>query len=426
MAIEFYKEFGDLGYLANYSNHSFVKNGILYKTVEHYYQSEKFLDEKIKNKIIEAPTPKEASLIGRDRSNIRRPNFKMIKNDVMYEGILEKFRQNREIAYKLIETRSQMIAEATKDEYYWGIGTKRNGQNEIGKILVKVREKIKEEILESILSKAECCSEVYVIGHKRPDADSMFSSYILANILKSQGINAKMAILDNEYQYASESKLLIDDYLPCIPVTVSKDNKFILVDHNNLEGLDKDNVIGAIDHHMITNEVYDTLEVESSSTALFIYELFKDKYEFSHEEKILIYLSVLADTDYLCSTGRYKEEDKELVESLNIKLDIDDLQKKYFVINNFLLDIDSNLYSNYKEYNRNQLIIKRSLIYSYSEQYKEYYNIYKDYIDKKNDNLLLIWCDFEDKKTYVYYDRKSYIYNYIITSTNVILKEIGI
>ena len=26
--IEFYKEFGELGYLANYSNHGFTKNGI--------------------------------------------------------------------------------------------------------------------------------------------------------------------------------------------------------------------------------------------------------------------------------------------------------------------------------------------------------------------------------------------------------------
>jgi predicted NAD-dependent protein-ADP-ribosyltransferase YbiA (DUF1768 family) len=33
--IEFYKEFGDLGYLANYSNHGFSIDGVYYKTVEH-------------------------------------------------------------------------------------------------------------------------------------------------------------------------------------------------------------------------------------------------------------------------------------------------------------------------------------------------------------------------------------------------------
>ena len=118
--IEFYKEFGDLGYLANYSNHGFTKNGVFYKTVEHYYQSEKFSDPEIKKRIIDADTPKEASNIGRDRSLKRIDDFKSIKNQVMFDGILEKFRQHRDIAYKLIETRNKGIAEATVDEYYWG------------------------------------------------------------------------------------------------------------------------------------------------------------------------------------------------------------------------------------------------------------------------------------------------------------------
>ena len=153
--IEFYKEFGELGYLANYSNHGFTKNGVFYKTVEHYYQSEKFDDPEIKQRIINADTPKEASNIGRDRSNIRITNFKDIKNQVMFDGILEKFRQHRDIAYKLIETRNRLIAEATIDEYYWGIGKDKSGKNVIGDILVKVRGRIKEEILDSIISKCK-------------------------------------------------------------------------------------------------------------------------------------------------------------------------------------------------------------------------------------------------------------------------------
>ena len=75
MAIEFYKEFGELGYLASYSNHGFYKNDIYYKTVEHYYQSEKFDNLEIRNKIINSTTPKEASIIGRDRNNKRIDNF---------------------------------------------------------------------------------------------------------------------------------------------------------------------------------------------------------------------------------------------------------------------------------------------------------------------------------------------------------------
>lgn len=425
MAIEFYKEFGELGYLANYSPHSFTKNGILYKTVEHYYQSEKFTDPEIKRKIIEAPSPKEASCIGRDRTNLRRPHFKKIKNDVMYDGILEKFRQNRDIAYKLIETRNESIAEATIDEYYWGIGKDRTGQNHIGQIIARVRSTIKSEILSSIIEKARSLKEVYVIGHKAPDADSIFSSYILTNILKSLNINAHFAILDSSYEYTKTDAKLIKSYLPVQPVVVSpKDKYFILVDHNNLEGLDESQVIGAIDHHIITGEVYDTLEIEYSSTGLLIYDLFRNTYNFSEEERKIIYLTVLGDTDYLCSKARYKDADAELVSSLNISLDISALQKECFVTTDFSQPINENIYSNYKEYERNNTIIYRTLIYSYTPEYEKYYQSYLNYISKLPPNWLLIWCDFEAQKTYIYYNGITTSYNYITTSTNVILKQI--
>lgn len=52
MAIEFYKEFGPLGYLATYSNHGFYKNGVFWKTSEHYYQAQKFESKDIQRLII--------------------------------------------------------------------------------------------------------------------------------------------------------------------------------------------------------------------------------------------------------------------------------------------------------------------------------------------------------------------------------------
>ena len=418
--IEFYKEFGELGYLANYSNHGFTKNGVFYKTVEHYYQSEKFSDPEIKKRIIDADTPKEASNIGRDRSNIRIPNFKEVKNQVMFDGILEKFRQHRDIAYKLIETRNRGIAEATVDEYYWGIGKDKSGKNVIGDILVKVRERIKEEILDSIISKC-IDKEVYVLGHKNPDADSIISSYILSNVLKGLGANAQFAVLSEDYDYCKSDIKLITDYVKVKPVIVDdiKDKLFVLVDHNNLEGLSKDNVLGAIDHHIITGEVYDTLEIEYASTGLLIYDLFKDKYEFSDNEKELIALSVLADTDYLCSS-RFTNEDKKLFDELEFKLDVNELQKKYFLVNDMNLSIEDNLRVNYKEYDKSNKVY-RSLIYTYTNEYKEYFNKYVEYLRDKND-WLLIWCDFEGKNTYVYFKGEIYEVGKLVTSTNLIFK----
>ena len=423
--VEFYKEFGELGYLANYSNHGFIKNGIFYKTVEHYYQSEKYSDENIKQKIINAETPKEASNIGRDRNNVRKENFKRIKNKVMFEGILEKFRQNRDIAYKLIETRNQKIVEATVDEYYWGIGKDRSGLNVIGNILERVREEIKREILNNIIKNCEG-KDIYILGHRNPDADSIISSYILSRILNRLGVKAHFAVLSEEYDYCDSDKLLIGDFIREEPVVVDDtfDKHFILVDHNNLGGLLCENVIGAIDHHVITGEVFDTLEIEYASTCLFIYDLFKDIYDFNEYEKLLVGISVLADTDYL-SSKRFSDEDKKILDSLNLKLDLSALKQKYFKKNDFNQSVYFNLMSNYKYYIINDLLIKRSIIYSNTDDYLEHFYKYVEYLKDEIDIWLLIWCDVDKKVTNVYYGGEIYHMDEMVTSTDLILKFIN-
>ena len=419
MSIDFYKEFGELGYLANYSNHGFYKDGVYFKTVEHYYQSHKFNNIEIINKIINSETPKEASNIGRDRNNIRIDNFKDIKDKIMFEGCLEKFRQNKDIRSKLIETRNKDIREMTINEYYWGIGDNLTGKNTIGKILMKVREIVKEELLEEIINNCKN-KKVYIIGHHKPDADSIISTVLLSNILKEIGIDAVPSIRDNNII----DKELINDYIEGkLEVIDDYNNKyFILVDHNNLDGIPKDNVIASIDHHRITNEVEDLIEIEYASTALLIYDLFKNKYNFNNKEKELIGLSVLSDTEYLTSS-RFTKEDKKLYDELNINLDVNNLKKKYFKTTNFNNDISSNLKEDYKEYNRNGNIIRRSLIKSYSKEKELFYD---SYIEEMNNNNidLLIWCDYESNKTYIHYNDLDIIFPYFTTSSNLIIDEL--
>ena len=420
MHIEFYKEFGEYGYLANYSNHGFYVNDVFYKTVEHYYQSEKYSDNEIKQKIINAPTPKEASTIGRDRKNIRKKDFKLIKNDVMYKGIYEKFIQNKSIMYKLIETRNKTIVEKTVDEYYWGIGKDESGDNNIGKILMKVRTDIKNQIVNTILK--ECNEKVYVLGHANPDADSIFSSYILTQILKSKKINAEFCILNKDYNFSNKDKELIEAFLPEKPtiITNTKDKKYILVDTNSKNDLV--NVIGAFDHHKITGEIDHVLEMEYSSTGLLIYDLFKDQYNFKEEERNIIALTVIKDTDYLCSK-RFTKEDECIYNKLNTNLNVPELRKKYFKVTDFSKSIESNLKEDYKEYNINNKKIKRSILSSYSDDYKKYFNQYVKYLEKNN-NYLMIWCNYESKKTIIYYNKRIVKVDYIITSTFVIINEI--
>lgn len=143
MAIRFYKEFGELGYLASYSNHGFLKDGVYWKTVEHYYQAHKFEDQKIIEKIIRAETPKIASEIGRDRSYSIKANWEEIKVDIMFDAVLAKFVAHPDLAKKLMETGEEEIIEETVKEDFWGCGSQKNGKNMFGKILCKVREELR-------------------------------------------------------------------------------------------------------------------------------------------------------------------------------------------------------------------------------------------------------------------------------------------
>lgn len=144
MAVHFYKEFGPLGYLATYSAYGFFKDGVYWKTSEHYYQAQKFEDKIVQQLIIDAETPKIASTIGRDHQYKLRDNWDDIKNLVMFDAVFYKFLQNAEIMELLLNTGCEEIFEDTVKENYWGIGPLKDGLNIYGKILSQVRSYLRE------------------------------------------------------------------------------------------------------------------------------------------------------------------------------------------------------------------------------------------------------------------------------------------
>ena len=145
MSVDFYREEGELGYLANYSNYGFTVDGVYYPTAEHFYQASKFDNPEIIQKILSCKTAREAASVGRDRNNKRIDHFKDIKLDKMYQAVYEKFQQNPDIRKKLIETGDEEIREMTDQESYWGVGPQLNGENHMGEILMRVREELKKQ-----------------------------------------------------------------------------------------------------------------------------------------------------------------------------------------------------------------------------------------------------------------------------------------
>lgn len=136
-------------FLSNFHPSPMVINGIYYPTVEHYFQSEKTIDEMEKFNIIHASSPNTAKGFGRHCTLC--PNWENIKDSVMLRGVQEKFRQNKNLKEKLLATGNAILIEGnTWHDNYWGNCTcfrcrDIKGKNQLGKTLMFIRSELKGE-----------------------------------------------------------------------------------------------------------------------------------------------------------------------------------------------------------------------------------------------------------------------------------------
>ncbi len=136
----------ELAFLSNFYEAPFEINGVKYKTVEHYFQSEKATGSKDKEKIIIAKTPADAKRLGKQIE--LRSDWDEVKDQVMFDGILNKFLQNKDIAEKLIKLEGEIVEYNKWHDNYWGFCLCKRCQrkkklNKVGKILMEVRNLLK-------------------------------------------------------------------------------------------------------------------------------------------------------------------------------------------------------------------------------------------------------------------------------------------
>ncbi|MBD2778363.1 NADAR family protein [Iningainema tapete] len=146
MTIYFYKVCPPYGCFSNFSPHGITIEGIYWSTVEHYYQAQKFVgtpDAVIIPTIYAAQTPELAAALGRDCTRQLRPDWDVVKVEVMRAAVLKKFLTHADIREVLISTGDQFLVEDSPKDYFWGCGADKTGQNQLGKILMSVREEIR-------------------------------------------------------------------------------------------------------------------------------------------------------------------------------------------------------------------------------------------------------------------------------------------
>ncbi|MEC4816462.1 MAG: NADAR domain-containing protein [Scytonema sp. PMC 1069.18] len=146
MTIYFYKVWQPYGCFSNFSPHGIEVNGVYWSTVEHYYQAQKFAgteDAAVIPLIYAADTPELAAALGRDRTCRVRPDWEIVKTQIMREAVFKKFLSHTDIREILLMTGDSLLVENSPTDYFWGCGEDNTGQNHLGKILMSVREEIR-------------------------------------------------------------------------------------------------------------------------------------------------------------------------------------------------------------------------------------------------------------------------------------------
>jgi ribA/ribD-fused uncharacterized protein len=124
-------------FLSNFYLSPITMDGIVYPTVEHYFQAMKTEEITLRKEIAEAYSPGRAKRMG--RKLLLRKDWETLKITVMLKGLIEKFTTYPELQAKLIATAPHQLIEGnTWGDKYWGI-CNGEGQNLLGLMLMLLR-----------------------------------------------------------------------------------------------------------------------------------------------------------------------------------------------------------------------------------------------------------------------------------------------
>lgn len=134
---------GQYYFLSNFYVAPVTWGGITYQNNEAAFQSAKVLDNSLREEFAELD-PASAKKMGR---RVRlRDDWEAVKYNVMYEICLAKFSQNEKLKSMLLATGDEHLEEGnTWGDKIWGT-VNGEGENNLGKILMRVRDEIKSQM----------------------------------------------------------------------------------------------------------------------------------------------------------------------------------------------------------------------------------------------------------------------------------------
>lgn len=135
-------------FLSNFYQAPVKYQGLFFANNEAAFQGAKVIGTKQESQRLSF-----TSLIARDakhkgRHVLLRSDWEKVKDQVMYEIVLDKFTRNQDLCDKLLATKNAELIEGnTWHDTYWGYDmTKKRGKNKLGKILMQVRQQLRKEL----------------------------------------------------------------------------------------------------------------------------------------------------------------------------------------------------------------------------------------------------------------------------------------
>lgn len=147
------------GCFSNWYLSDFCVRDRKFSSMEQYMMYQKavlFQDTEIAEQILQTTDVGKIKALGRLVKNYEDAIWSGMRQVIVYQGLLEKFRQNDELKQKLLATQDHILAECAVQDKIWGIGLSMKderrfdrkewqGQNLLGFSLMCVRTVLGEE-----------------------------------------------------------------------------------------------------------------------------------------------------------------------------------------------------------------------------------------------------------------------------------------
>lgn len=137
--IRFYRTGEAYGAFSNFSAHRIFLKEKTWRTVEHYFQAQKFAGTEHEEAIRLEPSPMIVARMGRDRKKPLRSDWESVKEDIMREALHQKFTQHEDLRELLLSTGDAILVEHTANDRYWADGGDGTGLNRLGMLLMELR-----------------------------------------------------------------------------------------------------------------------------------------------------------------------------------------------------------------------------------------------------------------------------------------------